>query len=102
MRRAVVTYYSRTVDTQYHMQVLQRHIMNDVIVRPLQERRIDIAVRQHPRFRQTGAKSHGMSFGNSHIEHSVRQLFLHDTHATAARHRRRDTHNLLVPFRQIK
>ena len=102
MRSSVVAHDTCTVNTKYHMQVLQRYVMHDVIVRPLQESGVDITVRHHACLRQTGAERHRVSFGDTHIEHPFRQLFLHDTHAATRRHCRRDTHYLLVLLRQLQ
>ena len=102
MGRAVVTDDTCAVDTQHHMQVLQCYVMHDIIVRPLQESGVDIAVRHHACFRQTGTERHGMPFGDTHIEDAVGQFFLHDTHRAPARHRWRYTHDLLILLRQLQ
>ena len=81
------------------MQVLERDIMHDVIVSALEESGVDIAVGQHTCLRQTGTESDGMSFSDTDIKDTVRQLFLHDTHRAPGRHSRGDTYNLVVLLR---
>ena len=68
----VVTDDTGAVDTEHYVQVLQRHVMHDIIVRTLQERGVDIAIRYHTCFGQTCTESHGMSFGNTDVEDAVR------------------------------
>ena len=75
--------------------------MHDIIVGTLQERGIDIAVRHHACFGETGTEGHGMSFGDADIEDAIGDLFLHNTHRTAGRHGRRDADDLLVAFGKV-
>ena len=102
MRRAVVADDTCAVDTEHHVQVLQCYVMDDIIVRPLQESGVDIAIRYHPCFREPRTERHSVTLGDADIEHAVRQLFLHDAHRAPAGHRRRDTDYLLVLLRQFQ
>ena len=70
--------------------------MYDIIVGTLEESGVDIAVRQHTCFRQTGTEGDSMSFSDTDIKDTIRHLFLHDTHRAPGRHSRGDTYNLLV------
>ena len=67
----VVTDDAGAVDTEHHMQFLQRHIVNDVIVRTLHERGVDIAIGQHTCFGETGTECDGMPFGDTDVEHTI-------------------------------
>ena len=97
----VIAYDPGAVDAEDHMQVLQCYIMHDIVVRPLEEGRVDIAIGQHARFRQSGAESDGVPFGDTDVEDAVRQLFLHDAHGAPGGHSRGDADDLLVLFRQL-
>ena len=102
VRSTIITYDTGAVDTEHYVQVLQRHVMDDVVVSTLQESRVDIAVGHHTRFGQTGTECHGMTFRDTYVEDAFRQLFLHNTHRATRRHRRRDTYYLLVLLRQFQ
>ena len=48
---SIVTDDTCAVDTENDMQVLQRHVVDDIVVRALQEGGVDIAIGQHTRLR---------------------------------------------------
>ena len=102
MRGAIVTDDARAVDAQHDVQVLQRHVMHDIVIGPLEEGGVDIAVGQHAGFGETGAERHRMPFGDTHVIDAFRQLFLHDAHAASAGHRRSDAYYPLVRFRHLQ
>ena len=68
------------VDAECNREFLNRHIMNHMIVGPLQEARINGHKRTEAVFGHTSGKGHGMAFGNTHVEHPVGQSRLHDLH----------------------
>ena len=67
MRRAVLAHQSRPVEAKHDRQLLQRRVVDDVVHRPLHERRIDVAERDFTPRRQSGGESDGMSFGDPHV-----------------------------------
>ena len=71
VRSAVVTDDTGAVDAKHHVQFLQRHIVNDVIVGTLHERGVDIAIGQHTCFGETGTKRDGMTFGDTDVEYAI-------------------------------
>ena len=68
---AIVADDTCAVDTEHYVQVLERHVMDDIIVRPLQEGGVNVAIRNHPCFRQTCAESDRVSFGYTDIEDAI-------------------------------
>ena len=65
---AVGTDQATAIDREDHRQILQRHVMDQLIVAALQEGRID----RHDRFQalagQTGREGHRMLLGDAHIK----------------------------------
>ena len=76
--------------------------MNHIVISPLHETRINVAERHHARSRQSGGESHGMSFGDTDVETTLRHLFHQNIHRTARRHGRRYPHDPLVGTGQIE
>ena len=76
MRLSILSDQSGTVDRKYHMQLLQTHIMQNLIIRPLQKRRIYCHNRHKPCRRHTCRERYSVLFRNSDIEESIRICFL--------------------------
>ena len=100
--RSVFAYQSGTVQTEYYRQIEQRHVVDDIIIGSLCKRTVDIAERLQSVFRHTGRESHGMSFCDTHVEHTVGHSLHHDIHRATGRHGRCHTHDLLVFLRQFE
>ena len=71
MSFSIARHQPGTIHCQNHWEFHQFHIVNQLIVRALQERRIDPDHRQHPLAGQTGRKGYGMLLGHSHIEKAL-------------------------------
>ena len=96
MRRSVFTHQSGAVQTKYHIQLLNGYIMNYIIVCTLHKRRIHITERQKPVFRHSSRESHGMSFRNSYVKHTVGHFLHHNIHGTSGRHGGSYPHDFLI------
>ena len=76
--RSVFSHQSGAVQTKHDGEAEQGDVMDDIVVCPLHEGRVDIAERLHSLFGHTARESGGMPFGNTHIEgtvgHGVHQL----------------------------
>ena len=68
MGRAVSADEAGAVDREAHRQLLDRHVMHDLIVGALQEGRIDRRERLHALGGEAGGKGHGMLLGDADIE----------------------------------
>ncbi len=77
-------------------QVLQRHVVDDAIVRPLQKGRIYGDHRGKAHRRHAGGKQHRVFLGDSHVVIPVRHRLLQRLQPRAARHRRGDAHHGIV------
>ena len=100
MRLAVLAHQARAIHAERHGQVLHRDVMDDVVVRPLQEGAVD---------RHHGADALGgeparerdrVAFGDADVEEALRPLLLKDVRARARRHRGRDRDEVPVLFGQ--
>jgi hypothetical protein len=88
----------RAVNRKTHGKVLDRDIMNNLIIGALQEGRINRAKGAHPLCRQPRREGHGMLLGNADVERAVGVGFGKFVDAGAARHRRRDRDNARIGF----
>ena len=96
MRRPVLAYKPRPVQAEDHVKSLQCRIMNHLIIRPLHKRRINIAKRNHPLFRQSCGKRYRMTLCNPHIKRPFGKPLHQKRHRASRRHGRRHTHHALV------
>ena len=68
VRGSVLAHQAGTVQAEHDGQVLQRGIHDELIVRTLQERRIDGDHRPPAAHRHARGKTHGVFFGDAHVE----------------------------------
>ena len=94
--RAIISHYPRAVNAQNYRQLRYRHVVDDIVVGALQERRIDIAEHHRALFRHSRRECNRMLLRYPHVEHPVGVHFLHDTHRATRWHRRRNAHYPLV------
>jgi hypothetical protein len=73
MGRAVGADEAGAVDGEAHRQLLDRHVMHDLVVAALQEGRIDRAERLVAFRRQAGREGHRMLLGDADIEGAGRE-----------------------------
>ena len=98
MSRTVFANQSGAVETQNNRKILNRYVVDDIIMRPLHKRRIDIAERLQSVFSHPSGEGNRMSFGNTDIESAFRHFLHQYIHRTAAGHGGSDTDNLRVGF----
>ena len=65
--------HAAPVDGEDHRQILQADVVDDLIVGPLQEGRIDGHHRPEALGGQSGGKGHRVLLGDAHIEEAVRE-----------------------------
>src|SRR3546814_10884626 len=71
VRRAIRPDQPRAVDRKAHRQVLDRDIVDDLIIGALKEGRIDRRERAHPLRRQARRKGHRMLLGDPNVEAAI-------------------------------
>jgi len=67
----VVAHKSAPVEAEDHMEILQAHVMDDLIVGPLQEGGVDGHYGDQPFHRQTGGEGDAVLFRDTDVEKAV-------------------------------
>ncbi len=101
MRLSVRTDQSRSVHGEDDMQVLDADIVNDLIIRALQEGGINTDDRRESAHREAGRKCHRMLLCDPDIEEPVREDVVEPLESDSLLHRRRDRDNLRITRRQL-
>ena len=96
MRRSVFADQPCPVEAHHDVQMLERHVVDYVIVGPLHERRINIAERDHAGRSQPGRERDGMSLGYADVEATLRHLGHHPIQRASGRHRGRNADDTVV------
>ena len=96
MGGSIGAHNARAVERKHHRQVLQGHIVNQLVVGALQKGGINGHHGLQTLTGQTGRKSHRVLLGNAHIVVAGRETLVKRHHARAFAHRRRDAHQLGV------
>ncbi len=98
MGRAVGADEPGAVEGEAHGQVLDRHVMHDLVVAALQEGRIDGAEGLVPFRREAGGEGHRMLLGDADIEGAPGESLLEQVEAGARRHGGGDGDDPVVVF----
>ena len=93
---AIGTHQTGTVQRKHDRQVLQGHVVDELVVGALQEGRIDCHHGLQALAGQARGKGHGVLFGNAHVEVTIGEAALELDHARALAHGRRDAHQTWV------
>ncbi|KGX49628.1 hypothetical protein Y025_5571 [Burkholderia pseudomallei TSV32] len=101
VRRAVRADEARAVDREHDGQVLQRDVVNQLIISALQERRIDRHDRLEPFRREAARERHRVLLGDADVVVALREAFLELDHARAFAHRGRDADHARIEFRRV-
>ncbi len=80
---------------EHHRQVLQRDVVDQLVVRALQERRVDRDHRLQPFGRKPRRERHRVLFGDGDVEIAVRESLGELDQPRAFAHRGRDADDLL-------
>ena len=98
---SIATHQPCTVNGKYNRQILNTHIVQDLVISSLQEGRVDCHHRLHASCCQPCRKGYRMLLRNSHIEESV---FIHVTEPLkpcTVRHSGRNCHHFLITLPQL-
>ena len=101
VRGAVVAAEAAAVHAQAHGQVLDRHVMDDHVDRPLHEGRIDGEEGAQALGGHAAGEQGGVLFGDADIVVALRQLLLEDAEAGAAGHGGGDGDDLGIGLGEI-
>ena len=82
MRCTVFTYESCSVEAEYHVQVQEGHIVDNIVEGTLGKGAIDITEGYKTVFRHTTGEGDGMSLSDTYVESPVRNLLHHNIHRT--------------------
>ena len=96
MGRAVRADEPGTVHGEAHRQLLDRHVMDDLVVGALQERRIDGRERLVAFGREPGREGDRVLLGDADIEGAIRKHLLENVETRAGRHGGVDGNDALV------
>ena len=100
MGLSVVPHQARPVHTEYHVELVNGHIVEKHIVTALKERGVHGKHREEPLFRHPRRHGHRMALGNPHIEKALGELFGKPRQACPAGHRGRDGADARILLRQ--
>ena len=98
---AIGAYQAGTVQRKYHWQVLNRHIVNQLVVGTLQKSRVDCYNGFKPLAGQARRKSDRVLLGNADIKITRWETLLKLHHAGALAHGRRDTDQPRIVRRHV-
>ena len=101
MRLTILAHKARTVHGEDHRQVLDRAVMDHVVIRTLQERGVDRDYRLDAARREASRERDRMPLRNADIEGAHRMRLRDDTDAGAARHCRGDGHDVGLLLHQV-
>src|SRR5690554_6292387 len=90
---AVGTHQPGPVEAHDHLQLLQCHVVDYLVIGTQHEGRVDVAEGNHPLCGHAGGEGYRMCFGDAHIESPFRHLFHQVYHGTTGRHGRCHPHN---------
>ena len=98
VRRPIVAHQPGAVHREHHVQLLQAHVVHDLVIRALQEGRVDRRHRLGPLERQPGGEQDRLLLGDAHVEVALGHRLLQDAQSRAGVHRSGDPDDTLVPF----
>ena len=90
MGGTVGAHQSGAVEADDHVEPLQGHVVDYLVVGALGERGVDVAEGHESAHGQAGGECHGVLLGYAHVEGAVGHLLHHYVEAAAGRHGRRD------------
>ncbi len=95
--RPVVAHEPGAVHREDDIEPLQAHVMDDLVVRALQEGRVDREHRLDALQREARGEQDRLLLGDSDVEIALRHRLLQDRQARAGVHRRGDPNDTIVP-----
>ena len=101
MCRTVASHQSRAVYRKHDMQLLLAHVVENLVISSLQERRIDCHHRHQSCLRKSCSKGHSVSLRNSHVKEPVGIQPCKTRKPGSIRHGRCDCHKLRLSLPQF-
>ena len=86
----VVTHQPGAIHGEHDVQLLEAHVVDDLVVRPLQEGRVDRSDRLAPMQSEARREQHRLLLGDPHVVVAVGKLALKDVQPGARVHGRGD------------
>ena len=77
VRGTVCTHQTTAIQTEHHVQILDGHVMDDLVVRPLHEARVNVAEGHEATGGHARAERHSVLLGNAHVKRPVGHLLHH-------------------------
>ena len=99
--RSIGPHKPASVEAEHHVEVLKSHVVDDLVVRPLHERGVDVAERHESSRGHARAERHRVLLGNAHIKRPVGHLFHHELQAASAGHGWGHANNAAVLLGQL-
>ena len=101
MRRAVGADDASAIDREHHRQILQHDVVDHLIVRPLQERRIDRHHRLHAFARESCRERDGVLLRDTDVEVALGERLRKAHESRALAHRRGDADQAQIRGRHV-
>ena len=101
VRWAVGADYATSVQAEDYVQVLNRHVVDDLVVGALHEARVDVAERHLALGGHAGTEGDGVLFSDAHVERPVGHLSEHVLQRAAGWHRWGHAYHAGVLLRQL-
>ena len=101
MRRAIGTDQARAVQRKHHGQVLQRHVVDQLVVAALQEGGINRHHRLQPLARHARSKGEGVLLSNANVVIAAGKALMELHHPRAFAHRRRNADQAAIVRRHV-
>ena len=98
----VLANQTTSIETEDYRQVLQSHIVNDVVVGALHKCRVDVAEWTLTCCSKTCREGYGVSLGNTHVETTLGHLLHHYIHRATRRHCRCNTHYSFIQLSKVE
>ena len=97
----VAAYQAGSVNGKHHMQILKAYIMNDLVIRPLEERRIHREDRNAAAHGKACRKGHRMLLRDAHVKKAVWEAVPEPFQACPVRHGSRDRDHVRDTVRKL-
>ena len=101
VRWAVGADYATAVQAEDYVQVLNRHVVDDLVVGALHEARVDVAERHLALGGHAGTEGDGVLFSNAHVKSPVGHLSEHVLQGATRWHGRGHAHHAGVLLGQL-
>ena len=101
MGRAVLADQPSPVKAQHYRQFLQSNVVDDLVIRTLRKRRINVADRPQTPAGEPRTEGHRVLLLYAHVEETLRETLRKFCHPASGRHCRRNAHHAAVHLRKV-